>query len=158
MTGVTEEDSKDKWAFFGHLLREWVVKNQPGCSAWKKFNVNFFDLAESTTYGDQLGRGLWILGSLGPPGQGPEVRGGHKWPFVTNFQILVIQSFFARMRSYWAQMMSPGLNFWNMVKKSGKSHMGLLRPPEGVWASAANYYTCDSNFSGSDIIFLIFGT
>ena len=105
-----------------------------------------------------MGGGLWILGSLGPPGQGPEVRGGHKWPFVTNGKTLVIQSFFAQMRSYWAQKMSPGLNFLNMVKNSGKSHMGLLRPPEGVLASAANYYTCDRNFSGSDIIFLIFGT
>ena len=146
------------WPFECVCLREWVVKNQPGCSAWKKFNVNFFDLAESTTYGDQLGRGLWILGSLGPPGQGPEVRGGHKWPFVTNFQTLVIQSFFAQMRSYSAQMMSPGLNFWNLVRKSGKSHVGLVRPPEGVLASAANNYPCDILFFGSETFLWIFGT
>ena len=101
-------------------LREWLVKNQPSCSAWTKINVNFFDLADSTTQGDQLGRGLWILGSLGPPGQGPEVRGGHKRPFVTNVKTLVTQSFFAQMRSYLGQMMSPGLNFWNLVRKSGK--------------------------------------
>ena len=52
----------------------------------------------------------------------------------------------------------PRLNFWNMVKKSGKSHMGLLRPPEGVLASAANYYRCADNFLNSEIIFLNFGT
>ena len=31
------------------FLREWPVKNQPGCSALKRIKVNFFDLAESTT-------------------------------------------------------------------------------------------------------------
>ena len=73
--------------------------------------------------------GSW--GPWGPWGRVPKFGGGHKWPFVTNGKTLVIQSFFAQMRSYSAQMMSPGLNFWNMVKNSGKSHMG--GPPKVFW-------------------------
>ena len=41
----------------------------------------------------------------------------------------------------------PRSEFLKYGQKSGKSHMGLLRPPEGVLASAANNYPCDIFFS-----------
>ena len=118
----------------------------------------FLYIFQNYYLGSTFGWGTLDLGVPGTPGAGSRSSGGHKWPFVTNFQILVIQSFFAQMRSYRAQMMSPGLNFWNMVKNSGKSHMGLLRPPEGVLASAANNYSCEIFFFGSEIFLWIFGT
>ena len=82
------------------LLREGFDKDQPGCSAEKFWDHNFFDLAESTTYGDQLGGGLWVGGSPGPPGQGGKVSGGHKGPFVANLQIASSRPIFIQMSSY----------------------------------------------------------
>ena len=81
-------------------LREGFDKDQPGCSAEKFWDHNFFDLAESTTYGDQLGGGLWVGGSPGPPGQGGKVSGGHKGPFVANLQIARSRPIFIQMSSY----------------------------------------------------------
>ena len=83
-----------------YYLREGFDKDQPGCSAEKFWDHNFFDLAESTTYGDQLGGGLWVGGSPGPPGQGGKVSGGHKGPFVANLQIASSQPIFIPMSSY----------------------------------------------------------
>ena len=117
------------------LLREGFDKDQPGCSAGKFWDHNFFDLAESTTYGDQLGGGLWVGGSPGPPGQGGKVSGGHKGPFVANLQIASSRPIFIQMSSNWAQKLSPGLNYLNLVKKFGKYFLGLLQPPKGVFAS-----------------------
>ena len=85
---------------FFRFLREGFDKDQPGCSAEKFWDHNFFDLAESTTYGDQLGGGLWVGGSPGPPGQGGKVSGGHKGPFVTNLQIASSRPIFIQMSSY----------------------------------------------------------
>ena len=99
------------------LLREGFDKDQPGCSAEKIWDHNSFDLAESTTYGDQLGGGLWAGGSPGPPGQGGKVSGGHKGPFVANLQIASSPPIFIQMSSNWAQKLSPGLNYLNLVKK-----------------------------------------
>ena len=81
-------------------LREGFDKDQPGCSAEKFWDHNFFDQAESTTYGDQLGGGLWVGGSPGPPGQGGKVSGGHKGPFVANLQIASSRPIFIQMSSY----------------------------------------------------------
>ena len=52
----------------------------------------------------------------------------------------------------------PRSEFLKYGQKIREKSYGAAEAPEGVLASAANYYTCDSNFSGSDIIFLIFGT
>ena len=102
------------------LLREGFDKDQPGCSAEKFWHHKFFDLGESTTYGDQLGGGLWVGGSPGPPGQGGKVSGGHKGPFVANLQIARSRPIFIQMSSNLAQKLSPGLNYLNLVKKFGK--------------------------------------
>ena len=97
---MTDRSQRNTPLHITNRLREGFDKDQPGCSAGKFWDHNFFDLAESTTYGDQLGGGLWVGGSPGPPGQGGKVSGGHKGPFVANLQIASSRPIFIQMSSY----------------------------------------------------------